>query len=170
MAKTAGIDLDTTNSVIAVWESGEPSVLPNDEGPVMSEPDEPQRGPVPRRIVESRGAPGAEPAGRPPRGQVSGPLGDSGEHPGAGQHRADPTPRTSSNPWRTPRSAREPTTMANAANRLAGVPSGSVGDRPNWAAITGIGEGAQAGTAVARRWELAARCKGAAHGWRIASE
>lgn len=32
MAKAVGIDLGTTNSVIAVWESGEPSVVPNSEG------------------------------------------------------------------------------------------------------------------------------------------
>jgi molecular chaperone DnaK len=32
MAKAVGIDLGTTNSVIAAWESGEPSVLPNAEG------------------------------------------------------------------------------------------------------------------------------------------
>ncbi|MGH3781847.1 MAG: molecular chaperone DnaK [Pseudonocardiaceae bacterium] len=32
MAKAVGIDLGTTNSVIAAWESGEPSVLPNGEG------------------------------------------------------------------------------------------------------------------------------------------
>ncbi|MEU6548080.1 Hsp70 family protein, partial [Streptomyces sp. NPDC046859] len=28
MAKAVGIDLGTTNSVIAVWEGGEPSVVP----------------------------------------------------------------------------------------------------------------------------------------------
>jgi molecular chaperone DnaK len=32
MAKAVGIDLGTTNSVIAVWEGGEPSVIPNAEG------------------------------------------------------------------------------------------------------------------------------------------
>src|SRR3978361_2412525 len=32
MAKTVGIDLGTTNSVIAVWEGGEPTVIPNAEG------------------------------------------------------------------------------------------------------------------------------------------
>ncbi|MGP4001398.1 molecular chaperone DnaK [Streptomyces sp. 8N706] len=32
MGKAVGIDLGTTNSVIAVWEGGEPSVLPNAEG------------------------------------------------------------------------------------------------------------------------------------------
>jgi len=32
MAKAVGIDLGTTNSVIAAWEGGEPSVLPNAEG------------------------------------------------------------------------------------------------------------------------------------------
>ncbi|MFK0024097.1 molecular chaperone DnaK [Streptomyces sp. NPDC090798] len=32
MAKAVGIDLGTTNSVIAVWEGGEPSVVPNGEG------------------------------------------------------------------------------------------------------------------------------------------
>ncbi|MEU9046999.1 MULTISPECIES: molecular chaperone DnaK [unclassified Kitasatospora] len=32
MAKAVGIDLGTTNSVIAVWEGGEPSVVPNAEG------------------------------------------------------------------------------------------------------------------------------------------
>ncbi|MFF4486066.1 molecular chaperone DnaK [Streptomyces sp. NPDC001544] len=32
MAKAVGIDLGTTNSVIAVWEGGEPSVVPNSEG------------------------------------------------------------------------------------------------------------------------------------------
>ncbi|WP_369188821.1 molecular chaperone DnaK [Streptomyces sp. R08] len=32
MAKAVGIDLGTTNSVIAVWEDGEPSVVPNSEG------------------------------------------------------------------------------------------------------------------------------------------
>ncbi|MGW9499109.1 molecular chaperone DnaK [Streptomyces prasinus] len=32
MAKAVGIDLGTTNSVIAVWEGGEPSVIPNSEG------------------------------------------------------------------------------------------------------------------------------------------
>src|SRR5437764_4872984 len=32
MAKTVGIDLGTTNSVIAVMEGGEPTVIPNAEG------------------------------------------------------------------------------------------------------------------------------------------
>jgi hypothetical protein len=32
MAKAVGIDLGTINSVIAVWEGGEPSVVPNSEG------------------------------------------------------------------------------------------------------------------------------------------
>src|SRR5258707_12457116 len=32
MAKTVGIDLGTTNSVIAVMEGGEPVVIPNAEG------------------------------------------------------------------------------------------------------------------------------------------
>jgi molecular chaperone DnaK len=32
MARAVGIDLGTTNSVIAVWESGEPTVVPNAEG------------------------------------------------------------------------------------------------------------------------------------------
>ncbi|MEW2081804.1 molecular chaperone DnaK [Streptomyces sp. NPDC005283] len=32
MGKAAGIDLGTTNSVIAVWEGGEPTVIPNAEG------------------------------------------------------------------------------------------------------------------------------------------
>src|SRR6202034_2250769 len=32
MAKVVGIDLGTTNSVIAVWEGGEPTVIPNAEG------------------------------------------------------------------------------------------------------------------------------------------
>ncbi|MFE9002807.1 Hsp70 family protein, partial [Streptomyces sp. NPDC007875] len=32
MAKAVGIDLGTTNSVIAVWEGGESSVVPNSEG------------------------------------------------------------------------------------------------------------------------------------------
>src|SRR4051812_39498780 len=32
MAKAVGIDLGTTNSVIAVWEGGEPRVMPNAEG------------------------------------------------------------------------------------------------------------------------------------------
>ncbi|OKI03118.1 molecular chaperone DnaK [Streptomyces sp. CB02923] len=32
MGKAVGIDLGTTNSVIAVWEGGEPSVVPNSEG------------------------------------------------------------------------------------------------------------------------------------------
>jgi molecular chaperone DnaK len=32
MAKAVGIDLGTTNSVIAVWEGGEPRVIPNAEG------------------------------------------------------------------------------------------------------------------------------------------
>ena len=32
MAKAVGIDLGTTNSVIAVLESGEPTVIPNAEG------------------------------------------------------------------------------------------------------------------------------------------
>ena len=32
MAKAVGIDLGTTNSVIAVWEAGEPRVIPNTEG------------------------------------------------------------------------------------------------------------------------------------------
>ncbi|MET8998650.1 molecular chaperone DnaK [Amycolatopsis sp. NPDC004169] len=32
MAKAVGIDLGTTNSVIAVWEAGEPRVIPNSEG------------------------------------------------------------------------------------------------------------------------------------------
>ncbi|SEB79370.1 Hsp70 protein [Streptomyces melanosporofaciens] len=32
MAKAVAIDLGTTNSVIAVWEGGESSVVPNSEG------------------------------------------------------------------------------------------------------------------------------------------
>jgi len=32
MPKTVGIDLGTTNSVIAVMEGGEPVVIPNAEG------------------------------------------------------------------------------------------------------------------------------------------
>ncbi|MDT4984474.1 MAG: molecular chaperone DnaK, partial [Pseudonocardiales bacterium] len=32
MAKAVGIDLGTTNSVIAAWESGAPTVIPNAEG------------------------------------------------------------------------------------------------------------------------------------------
>src|SRR5437868_15480698 len=32
MAKTVGIDLGTTNSVVAVMEAGEPAVIPNAEG------------------------------------------------------------------------------------------------------------------------------------------
>src|SRR5438270_6828067 len=32
MAKTVGIDLGTTNSVVAVMEAGEPVVIPNSEG------------------------------------------------------------------------------------------------------------------------------------------
>src|SRR5919205_3627725 len=32
MARAAGIDLGTTNSVIAAWEGGEASVVPNAEG------------------------------------------------------------------------------------------------------------------------------------------
>src|SRR5262249_58056611 len=32
MAKTVGIDLGTTNSVVAVMEGGEPKVIPNEEG------------------------------------------------------------------------------------------------------------------------------------------
>ena len=32
MARAVGIDLGTTNSVIAVWEAGEPRVIPNSEG------------------------------------------------------------------------------------------------------------------------------------------
>ncbi|MGC5562748.1 molecular chaperone DnaK [Streptomyces sp. FR-108] len=32
MSKAVGIDLGTTNSVIAVWEGGEPTVVPNSEG------------------------------------------------------------------------------------------------------------------------------------------
>jgi molecular chaperone DnaK len=32
MAKTVGIDLGTTNSVVAVLEGGEPTVIPNSEG------------------------------------------------------------------------------------------------------------------------------------------
>ncbi|MES4889635.1 molecular chaperone DnaK [Streptomyces sp. NPDC096012] len=32
MAKAVGIDLGTTNSVIAAWEGGEPTVVPNSEG------------------------------------------------------------------------------------------------------------------------------------------
>src|SRR4030088_103259 len=32
MAKAVGVDLGTTNSVIAVWEGGEPRVIPNAEG------------------------------------------------------------------------------------------------------------------------------------------
>ncbi|HKO85274.1 MAG TPA: Hsp70 family protein, partial [Actinomycetota bacterium] len=32
MAKTVGIDLGTTNSVIAAMEGGEPTVIPNAEG------------------------------------------------------------------------------------------------------------------------------------------
>lgn len=32
MAKTIGIDLGTTNSVVAIMEGGEPKVIPNEEG------------------------------------------------------------------------------------------------------------------------------------------
>lgn len=32
MARAVGIDLGTTNSVIAAWESGQASVIPNAEG------------------------------------------------------------------------------------------------------------------------------------------
>ena len=32
MAKAVGIDLGTTNSVVAVLEAGEPVVIPNSEG------------------------------------------------------------------------------------------------------------------------------------------
>ncbi|MDP9350760.1 MAG: Hsp70 family protein, partial [Chloroflexota bacterium] len=32
MARTIGIDLGTTNSVVAVMEGGEPTVIPNAEG------------------------------------------------------------------------------------------------------------------------------------------
>ncbi len=32
MAKAVGIDLGTTNSVVAVWEEGKPTVIPNSEG------------------------------------------------------------------------------------------------------------------------------------------
>ncbi|MDT4962699.1 MAG: molecular chaperone DnaK, partial [Pseudonocardiales bacterium] len=32
MAKAVGIDLGTTNSVIAAWENGAPTVIPNAEG------------------------------------------------------------------------------------------------------------------------------------------
>ena len=32
MAKAVGIDLGTTNSVVAVLEAGEPAVIPNSEG------------------------------------------------------------------------------------------------------------------------------------------
>src|ERR671917_95552 len=32
MAKAVGIDLGTTNSVIAAWEGGQPTVIPNAEG------------------------------------------------------------------------------------------------------------------------------------------
>ena len=32
MAKIIGIDLGTTNSVVAVMEGGEPKVIPNEEG------------------------------------------------------------------------------------------------------------------------------------------
>lgn len=32
MAKAVGIDLGTTNSVIAAWEGGEANVIPNAEG------------------------------------------------------------------------------------------------------------------------------------------
>src|ERR1700704_3880887 len=32
MAKTIGIDLGTTNSVVALIEGGEPKVIPNEEG------------------------------------------------------------------------------------------------------------------------------------------
>src|SRR3954468_141754 len=32
MPKAVGIDLGTTNSVIATWEGGEPRVIPNAEG------------------------------------------------------------------------------------------------------------------------------------------
>ena len=32
MPKAVGIDLGTTNSVIAAWEGGEPRVIPNAEG------------------------------------------------------------------------------------------------------------------------------------------
>src|ERR1700750_3246114 len=32
MAKSIGIDLGTTNSVVAVMEGGEPKVIPNEEG------------------------------------------------------------------------------------------------------------------------------------------
>ena len=33
MAKAVGIDLGTTNSVVATLEGGEPTVIPNAEGP-----------------------------------------------------------------------------------------------------------------------------------------
>ncbi|MCU1657972.1 MAG: molecular chaperone DnaK, partial [Pseudonocardiales bacterium] len=32
MARAVGIDLGTTNSVIAAWEAGEPTVIPSAEG------------------------------------------------------------------------------------------------------------------------------------------
>jgi len=32
MAKAVGIDLGTTNSVVAVWENGKATVIPNAEG------------------------------------------------------------------------------------------------------------------------------------------
>ena len=32
MGKTIGIDLGTTNSVVAVVEGGEPKIIPNEEG------------------------------------------------------------------------------------------------------------------------------------------
>ena len=32
MGKTVGIDLGTTNSVVAIMEAGEPTVIPNSEG------------------------------------------------------------------------------------------------------------------------------------------
>ena len=54
MGKIIGIDLGTTNSVVAVMEGGEPQVIPNAEGS--------RHHPVGRRVHEDRRA-----AGRPGR-------------------------------------------------------------------------------------------------------
>jgi len=41
MSKIIGIDLGTTNSVVAVMQGGEPVVIPNQEGRVRRRPSSP---------------------------------------------------------------------------------------------------------------------------------